>query len=258
MTTGLPPPPVSVDAVRVSTDVGPLWLSADDQVILPYLRSHGVWEPSEAQLLRSLLRPDSRFLDVGANVGYFSAFAAKHCPQGSIDAVEPEPRNVALLRLNLWALAPHARIWPVGLGTRRDVVALKLEPGNPGNTTVEEQATKASRLAALVRGDELFAGRRFDVIKVDVQGFETDVLQGLEDTVRLSGNVSLVVEFFPEALMERGLSPAEPLRLYRAMGFDRLVDVAGRLLRLDDEELLLLCQRAGRTGYVNLLLRKNA
>ncbi|MDC0708315.1 FkbM family methyltransferase [Stigmatella sp. ncwal1] len=256
MFADLIPPSVAVDAVRVSTDVGELWLPADDRVILPYMKSSGTWEPGEAQMLRSLLQPNSRFLDVGANVGYFSALAAKLCPQGTIDAVEPEPRSVSLLRLNLWTLAPHARVWPVGLGLRRGIAALRTEEGNPGNTFVEEDSPRASRLTALVCGDELFAGRRFDVIKVDVQGYEPEVIRGLEETLRQSGNVSLVVEFFPEALRQRGLSPSEVLRLYRGMGFERLADVAGRLLRLDDEELLSMCQSSGKNGFVNLLLRK--
>jgi FkbM family methyltransferase len=252
------PPPVVVNAVRVETDVGELWLPAEDRVILPYMKSAGTWEPSEAALLRSLLGPRSRFLDVGANVGYFSALAAQCSPDGTIDAVEPEPRSVSLLRFNLWALAPHARIWPVGLGERRGVVGLRVETGNPGNTMVDDAGAGANRLAALVRGDELFAGQRFDVIKVDVQGYEIDVIQGLEDTLRASRNVCVLVEFFPDSMKERGVAPIEALRLYRSLGFDRVVDVAGKLLRLDDEEILGLCHRSGKDGFVNLLLRKTA
>lgn len=250
------PPPAVVNAVRVQTDVGELWLPAEDRVILPYMRSAGAWEPSEAALLRSLLGPRSRFLDVGANVGYFSALAARCSPEGTIDAVEPEPRSVSLLRLNLWVLAPKARIWPVGLGARRGVVGLKVETGNPGNTSVDGGAD-ANRLVALARGDELFAGQRFDVIKVDVQGYEMDVLQGLEDTLQYSRNLAVLVEFFPECLKERGIAPTEALRFYRSLGFDRVVDVAGKLLRLDDEEILGLCHRSGKDGFVNLLLRKS-
>jgi FkbM family methyltransferase len=250
------PPPAVVNAVRVQTDVGELWLPAEDRVILPYMRSAGNWEPSEAAILRTLLGPRSRFLDVGANVGYFSALAARCSPEGTIDAVEPEPRSVSLLRFNLWALAPHARIWPVGLGMRRGVVGLRVETGNPGNTSLDDGAG-ANRLAAMARGDELFAGQRFDVIKVDVQGYECEVIQGLEDTLRYSRNVAVLVEFFPECMKERGLAPTEALRLYRSMGFDRVVDVAGKLLRLDDEEILGLCHRSGKDGFVNLLLRKS-
>ena len=245
-----------VDAVRVSTDVGYLWLPTSDQVILTYMQSAGTWEEAEGQLLRSLLKPTSRFLDVGANVGYFSALAAKCSPAGTIDAVEPEPRSLALLRFNLWALAPHAKIWPLALGHSRGVAALQVEANNPGNTRVNVDHTLATQLAVTARGDELFDGRTFDVIKIDVQGFETDVISGLQGVLKRSENACMVVEFFPEAIVDRGQQPLDALRLYRSMGLDRVVNLEGKLLRLSEEEILSVCSRSGRAGYVNLVLRK--
>lgn len=250
-----PPEPYTGRAVRVASDVGDLWMAADDRVMLPYLRSAGTWEPAEGELLASLLRPGSRFLDVGANVGYFSAFVARRCPRGTIDAVEPDVRNLSLLRLNLWTLAPHATIWPVALGGARSVVSLLLDEANWGNTRVRTDQPAAAQLAAMVPGDELFAGRTFDVIKIDVQGFESDVLLGLRQTLRGSHNVCLVVEFFPGAIEERGMRPLEVLSIYRGLGLDRVVSLRGQLERLSDEETLALCRAAGKNGFVNLLLR---
>jgi hypothetical protein len=42
---------------------------------------------------------------------------------------------------------------------------------------------------------------------------------------------------------------------YRANGFERLVDVDGKLLPLSDAEILSLCASGGQAGYVNLLLK---
>lgn len=236
--------------------MGELWLPADDKVILPYMQNAGVWERDEGRLLRKLLRPGAAFLDVGANVGYFSALAAQAAPNGSIDSVEPEPRSLALLRFNLWVLAPHARIWPVALGQHRQVVGLDVEASNPGNTRVDVLSNRTPRLAALIRGDELFEGRRFDVVKIDVQGYERDVVVGLSETIRRSPGISIVTEFFPESLAARGLDPIETLETYRSLGLERVVDVAGQLLRLADDELMSLCATSGRQGFVNLLLRR--
>lgn len=243
------------DSRRVETDLGPMWLPADDQVILPYLRNAREWEPEEGRLLLSLLRPGSSFLDVGANIGYFSILSARASPGGSIDAVEPEPRNLALLRLNLWMHAAHAQIWPVALGQHRHVVGLSTETNNPGNTRVEAMVDRTMRLAALVRGDELFEGRRFDVIKIDVQGYERDVVVGLSDTIRRSQGVAIVTEFFPASLTARGMDPMETLDVYRRLKLERVASVGGKLIRLEDEELIALCASSGRQGFVNLLLR---
>jgi len=250
------PPSVAIDSVRVETDVGELWLPADDKVILPYMESTGVWEPSEGRILRGLLVPGARFLDVGANIGYFSALAAQCTKGGAIDAVEPEPRSVSLLRLNLWAHAPHATIWPLALGRARGVVTLNIETGNPGNTRVEEDRIEGTRLAALSSGDELFEGREFDVIKIDVQGYETDVVRGMAGIIQRTRKLAMIVEFFPASLVDRDQVPLEVLAYYRALGFERMADVGGKLLRLDDDELISVCASAGKNGFVNLLLRK--
>jgi FkbM family methyltransferase len=250
------PEPVAFEAVRVSTDVGELWLPANDLVMLPYMQHAGVWEPGEGKVLRSMLGPGARFLDVGANVGYFSLLAAQSSPGGTIDAVEPEPRNLALLRLNLWRHGIGAQVWPLGLGSVHGIGSLSVETNNPGNTTLDANVVKAAQLAAVARGDELFAGRGFDVVKIDVQGAETDVLEGMREVLAGSPGVRLVVEFFPEAISQRGQEPGDVLQFYRSLGFDRVVELEGRLLRLDDGEVLALCAGAGHGGAVNLVLRR--
>jgi FkbM family methyltransferase len=250
------PEPVAFEAVKVSTDVGELWLPANDLVMLPYMQHAGVWEPGEGRLLRSMLGPAARFLDVGANVGYFSLLAAQASPGGTVDAVEPELRNLALLRLNLWLHSVAAQVWPVGLGNSHGIGSLHVDPKNPGNTTLDSNVVKAIQLAAIARGDELFEGRAFDVVKIDVQGAETDVVTGLSEVLARSPGIRLVVEFFPAAISQRGQAPHDVLQIYESLGFDRVVELDGRLLRLNDNEVLALCAGAGHGGAVNLVLRR--
>jgi hypothetical protein len=109
-------------------------------------------------------------------------------------------------------------------------------------------------VAAIVRGDEIFQGRRFDLVKVDVQGFEAEVLLGLRASLKRWSPVAFVVEFFPRSIRERGRDPLELLRLYRELGLDQVASVADRLQRLDDQELIGICDGAGPEGYLNLLL----
>ena len=55
-------------------------MSRQDQVMRPFMQKAGSWEPEEGPLLHSILRPGERFLDIGANVGYFSVLLAKAVP----------------------------------------------------------------------------------------------------------------------------------------------------------------------------------
>src|ERR1700734_3130183 len=53
-------------------DAGKLWISRRDQVMRPYMARAGTWEPEEGHVLLALTKPGCRFLDIGANIGYFS------------------------------------------------------------------------------------------------------------------------------------------------------------------------------------------
>jgi FkbM family methyltransferase len=202
------------------------------------------------------MKPDTRFLDVGANVGYFSVLAAKRCPQGTVDAVEPHATLVAFLRMNLWLHARHASIWPVALGDSDGVVPLDSEPHNYGDTRVAGKKDSGGLLAAMARGDELFEGRSFDVIKVDVQGFEREVLEGMRDLIQRARHLVIVAEFMPRAIQQRGLHPLEVLAGYRRLGLRPVTCIEDRLEAMDDRETLSLCLRSGPEGFVNLLLHK--
>jgi FkbM family methyltransferase len=61
----------------------------------------GMWEPYVRQVLRSVLKPGSVFVDVGAHIGYYTTLAAGIVgPDGLVLAVEPDERNIKLLRRN--------------------------------------------------------------------------------------------------------------------------------------------------------------
>jgi FkbM family methyltransferase len=252
------PPALEGSFECLDTDVGLLWMSTDDEVMRPFIRSRGTWEPEEGRLLRTLMRPGCRFLDVGANVGYFTLMAARAVPDAVIDAVEPHPDNVAALRMNLWANRVKSTVWPLALDARTGTVSLTTAPTNLGDTRSEEVRPGEDLVHGLVvpsaRADDLFPGRAFDVVKIDVQGFELEVLTGMQGIVANSPGVRMVVEFWPTAIRERGADPLSVLAHYRDMGFDLCGNVNDRLDRLSDAELLQLCDGAGRNGQVNLLL----
>ena len=252
----IPPGVTGPDLTPVSTDVGDLWFPADDQVMLPFLKTNGTWEPDEGSLLESLARPGCRFLDIGANVGYFSLFMAKRVRGAVIDCVEPNPLLIDLLRLNLWAAGVDAEVWPLALGNRSGALALETAPTNYGDGRVlESQAGMVCRsVVPVAAGDEIFAGRTFDLIKVDVQGSELSVLTGLRNVIGQSPGAHIVTEFWPTAIVERGDDPLRTLAAYRGFGWTISVSVAGRLLPASDREILGICQSGGRNGQVNLLL----
>ncbi|WP_081715169.1 FkbM family methyltransferase [Actinoalloteichus caeruleus] len=124
------PAPVEGATSMVLCDAGLFRLPAHDGVMLPWLSSHGVWEPDVSTALDGLLEPDGVFLDVGAHVGYQTTRVLSRLgANGRVVAVEPCPEAGALLRHN---------------------VELNIVPENAGRLTVVEAAAwdQATRLVA--------------------------------------------------------------------------------------------------------------
>lgn len=246
------------DFQLLASDAGPLWMDVNDNVIRPYIDRLGTWEPEEGRLLRSLIKPGCRFLDVGANVGYFSMFA-HHCAPGVVvDAVEPVPLNLQLLRFNIWINGVDATVWPLALTAGERFVAMSVAENNFGDSrahTVDGDGTVENCIVAAARADDIFVGRGFDVIKIDVQGFELDVLRGMAGTLERSPDVVIVSEFWAAGLRERGREPMAVLADLRALGLRFDVQTGDNLSSMTDQAIVRHCDAMGRDGQVNLVLR---
>jgi FkbM family methyltransferase len=254
-----PPDGLIGDFERVESDVGTLWFPVSDDVMRPIIAETGTWEKEEGALLRSLARPGIRFLDIGANVGYFTLLMAQEQPSAQIVAVEPHPMTVQLLRMNLWEAAVVAEVHSAALTAGDLSIVLETPASNLGDTrsVVPTLGQRASMIAGGVTGDRLFGDRVFDLIKLDVQGFEPDVLKGLQGVIGRSPGLVVVSEFWPGVLRSTGLNPVRVLESYQRMGFDIVTQVADRLDRMSNEDIVLTAEGAGPNGALNLVLRRS-
>ncbi len=230
-----------------------------DEVMRPYIRRQRAWEESTTALLQRLLRPGARFLDVGANVGYFSLFAHRLAIGVEIDAVEPHPVLYRLLQANLWANGVPARMHHTALGDVRSVLPMSSTPMNPGDTRIAAHTpdNRYDLLVPVITADELFARRTFDVVKIDVQGYEPEVVLGMERIVRESPAIVLVVQFRPASFEERGLEPAAVLDRFRSMGYHIAVNDDGGTGTCTADSVIDHCRSAGPEGQVHLMLRRS-
>jgi FkbM family methyltransferase len=148
-------------------------------LIIPHL-----FDRYELRLLSRFLHPGCTFIDVGANVGVYSIFAAlRGGPEARIIAVEPHPLALERLRCNiLLNNLTNVAIEPVALGDRSGLVTLKTSTTNIGKTSMVFDRTTANdhvievqceTLADLCRRHQL---TKIDAIKLDVEGAEDLIL----------------------------------------------------------------------------------
>jgi FkbM family methyltransferase len=240
--------------VDVETQVGKMFLHRDDQVMTPAISEHGCWEPGEADFLRAALRPGHTFLDVGANVGYMTVLGARMVgPGGRVIAVEPDASNRQLLLANLWRNGFSAEILPIAAYSRCGFIRFVRSESNRGDHQVREVADGAS-LVPCSTMDQLLGDRRVDVAKIDAQGVDHEVLEGMAGLVRCNPAIVVLSEFSPENLLERGIDPFAVLGRYHELGFTtRLLAHDGGVRGADAEEVIDTCH-AREERFVNLVL----
>jgi FkbM family methyltransferase len=244
---------------QVPSDAGPIWLDSADGVMLPYIKTFKTWEPEEGVFLKRLLHPGDVFVDVGANVGYFVRFVSKFCEPSAIHAFEPHPTSVRLLELNSWDLESPVTVWPMALGGEKGTVVVSTAVNNVGDTRVSTAASdvSATAVAVIAPMDSVLSGR-VDVVKIDVQGYESDVIRGMARVWAENPTIKLVIEFWPAAIRERGLSPEAVLAQYRAAGFTVKLLQGAAPINMDTAEIMRFCETAGPDGQVNLFLSRTA
>ncbi|WP_127563922.1 FkbM family methyltransferase [Stenotrophomonas indicatrix] len=242
---------------RVATDAGDLWFPLDDLVMREHARNSGQWDPAVGQVLLDAAknRSDGLFIDVGANVGYFSCLLSKRYPALRTLAFEPQPKMSALLQLNVWPHGDRVRVHSCALGEKRGVIGLRSSRNNLGDTRgVDEQ--EVDMLAPCISLDALYPELQADLVKIDVQGYELQVLRGMAGVIARSPEIRIVVEFSPELLRAEHIDPLQALDAYRAFGLRVLMVGNGTLQELNNNEIMRYCSSAGPSGQVDLLLSR--
>jgi FkbM family methyltransferase len=190
--------------------------------MVPWIAEHHSWEPLERKWLKSQLRPGNRFLNVGANVGYHTLLGSKLVgPEGSVVALEPDPVNFAFLKMNL-AVHDARNVTPlaVAAGSRAGRMQLHRSRDNSGDNRLTPFPEASSSVTVPVhRLDELLAGRTFDVVLIDTQGWDHEVVAGMSGLLA-GGLPPMIVEFVPSWLRERGEDPEQVVRQMQDLGYD--------------------------------------
>jgi FkbM family methyltransferase len=249
--------PLVADAVvEAETPVGVLWAHADDRVTTPALQSGAEWEPALSAFLRERLKPGMTYIDVGANIGYFTLMGARLVGErGRVAAVECEPGNLMLLRANLWRNGVTVLVLPVAAYSRRGHVALLVNNENRGGTALALE-WQPGPLVPCAPLDDLLAEWVPDVVKVDVEGTDHLAIAGMEMMLKRNHDVLVVTEFFPNVSDLHGTPPAEVLDSYEAAGFAlHLLGGSGELVPADRDAI---SREGERHDYFSIVLRRGS
>lgn len=239
-----------------------------DPAISKPILALGEYEKNFAERLLSHVTPDTCFVDVGANIGFFSLAVGRRATNGRVWSIEPDPRNVRLLRASIALNGFEDRVdvrhvaasdtdgelffstlgYEANLGARftaRDESTLLARSvnGAPSPTKVRAQAV-----------DNIVGDMRVDLVKVDVEGYEPAVLKGMHKVLAMHRPV-VFSEFAPGTIRHISKTdPSEMLDFMKACGYlVSIVEDNGSLTPMTTDVKGVLARHDTRRHHLDLL-----
>jgi FkbM family methyltransferase len=202
-------------------------IDAVDLHATPYaLLDFGSYETAETDFLKSVFREGDVFIDVGANLGWYSLVLGRSCPSAQIYAFEPIPSTVETLKKNI-GLNRLVNVEAICMGMfdkegefdflfAPDVsgaTSLKMVGQSRGEGTVRNVACKVTTLDAFCSSRSITPA----LIKIDVEGAELMVAQGAERV--LNSTPIILMELLRKWSRAFGYHPDDVLDLLSGYGY---------------------------------------
>lgn len=201
-----------------------MYVDTRDLSVAPSFLVGASWEPALTRLFDSLLKPGMTVVDIGSNFGYFTLLAATAVgSNGHVYSFEADPRNFEILHQNvavnwMWDRVhiEHCAVLdaPRKIDFYRNQKFLgcnSLFVAHPENPGFERVSIDARPLDEMVPGS-------VDLIKIDAEGSEPRILEGMRGVLERSPQIKIAMEFNLHTLRVAGTEPEAFLQRIKQLG----------------------------------------
>jgi FkbM family methyltransferase len=234
-----------------------IFLDSRDLSIAVHLMQDGKWETWVEQVITWQLKPGMTFCDVGANFGYYTLIGAQCVwPSGKVYSVECNPRLLDLLSRSILAngFEQIVKLIPVAASNESGEIEFAFDDkfSGGGSSVIPELMTQGSHQKIRVQSarlDDLIPRETtVSVLKIDVEGWESNVFDGAERILSSDALRSIIFEFTADSVA-RFRPPQEFLRKLTSLGFKlQILDETG--LQPPGNEWEILSAAGNRLVYV--------
>jgi FkbM family methyltransferase len=229
-----------------------MYVDSRDCGIAPHLIMDGYWESWLTQCLAKIIQPGSVCIDIGANFGYYTLMMSELCgKKGRTISIEPNPELCKYLKLSQCIHGWPFEIIEAALSNKKGNTVLIIPVAYPGNASItsphpllngETSKIKVRTLTV----DEMVQQLNLpevDVIKIDVEGAEPLVFEGMQHTIANNPGLQIVMEYSPFIYQD-----VKKFTDYLFSEFIvyRIKDVA-EMTTLDESSISELCQLKDHT-----------
>ncbi|MEN9880965.1 MAG: hypothetical protein RLZZ308_148 [Candidatus Parcubacteria bacterium] len=186
-------------SVRLGSIHFPIVLSKQNGFVDEEIFWKGCYEEEVLLEIKKQLQPGDTFVDIGANIGEHTLFAYNINKQGHVIAFEPIPFIYNQLQESITLnKASTVTVHNIALGNSNEQKTITVNKNNAGGSSVVTTGDKDDQLTITIKkGDEyLLDEDRINLIKIDTEGYEYEVLLGIEKTIT-KHRPKLIIEFSP-------------------------------------------------------------
>jgi len=226
-------------------------LDLADSGISKDLAFNNIREDIATHMMHEILKGGEVVVDVGANIGYYALMEAKLVgDEGTVYAIEPVPKNFKLLEKNVKINRYRSiELYHHAIGDYDGKSTMYVSPLSNWHAMNDISGTGKTIEVDMFKLDTFLKGKPYpSLIRMDLEGFEYQVLQGLKNTLAEEKPLILFIEYHPH-IMKREESLELLKQLKHSGFFIRLIanragiqDLSIDDLMVDEENL------AGKTG----------
>ncbi len=199
-----------------------MYLNLRDYGLSKQLFLNGIREPECTKIMKKELKKGMVIAEIGANIGYYALLEASIIGEkGKIYAIEPFPSNFNLLQKNIKLNSYDKIIEPYNIaisnysGKEKLYVTTKHNLCNMLATEADEFVeVKTETLDNFIKNKQTP-----DLIRMDIEGFEYYVLEGMRKTMRQCNSCKIFIELHPYQMDQKGLDFKKPIKTIFDLGF---------------------------------------
>ena len=239
-----------------------LYLNPNDPVVSGAI-FFNIYEKSESKVIKSHCVEGMNMLDLGANIGYYTAiFSQLVGVNGTVISIEPDEESYKYLSKSIDSFNyKNVFSFRIAASDTKQKLPLFISKENRGdNRLYSTNQKRKSIIVECLTIDELLKENKIenlDLIKIDVQGYEPKVLKGMRKIVKSSKELILLSEFWPKGILQAGENPKEFLAMLRKMQFQlfELKRIGSLILIKPCDDNQFIKKYRGRK-YTNIVCKK--
>lgn len=228
-----------------------------DRWLYLWMHRFGRMGRDEASFFSKTIQPGMHVADVGANIGLYSLLLIRCVgPSGRVYSFEPDALMADTLRQNLVAnSAEQSEVFECAVGASKGSATLQRNAMNSGDNRLGESTGTAlhnEQMSVPVCAlQDALAGRRLDFIKMDVQGWEGEAIQGVAGLLDANPGLQIYFEFWPHGLRRAGTDISKLVDTLRQLRLH--VTLADASEKSSTVDLIALAENMAPKAFTNLL-----